>query len=183
MGVSTAQTFEASHPNIIDYTMQGRSDFMDIYLLSRCAFYLGDTCGLAEIPKIFRRPVAWANFTSLEHAPTWSEQDIFIPQKLWLRAEQRFLSFREILEGGMGRYQHCHEFDDSGIDVIPNTAQEISGMAQEMDARINGTWVASEADEALQAKFWSLWQPSGLNSEFKCCIGAHFLREHRDLLV
>ena len=183
LGVSTAQTFEASHPNIVDYTMQGRSDFMDVYLLSRCAFYLGDTCGLAEVPKVFRRPVAWANLASLEYAPTWSEQDIFIPQKLWLRAEKRFLSFREIIEQGISRYEHCHEFDDQGIDVISNTAAEISGLALEMDARINGTWVAAKEDEALQAQFWSLWQPSRLNSEFKCRIGAHFLREHQDLLA
>jgi putative glycosyltransferase (TIGR04372 family) len=183
LGVSTAQTFEAAHPNIIDYTMKGRSDFMDVYLLSHCAFYLGDTCGLAEVPKVFRRPVAWANFTTLEQAPTWSEQDIFIPQKFWLRAEERYLSFREILDGGIGRFQHCHEFDDQGIDVIPNTAEEISGMAREMDARINGKWAATEEDAALQAQFWSLWQPSELNTEFMCRIGAHFLRDNRDLLA
>ena len=183
LGVSTAQTFEAPHQNIIDYTARGRSDFMDIYLLSRCAFYLGDTCGLAEVPKVFRRPVAWANFTTLEQAPTWSEQDIFIPQKFRLRAEDRYLNFREILDAGIGRYQHCHEFDDSGIDVIPNTAQEITGLALEMDARLNGTWNTTEEDETLQARFWSLWQTSDLNSEFKCRIGAHFLRENRELLT
>jgi putative glycosyltransferase (TIGR04372 family) len=183
MGVSTAQTFTPSHPNIIDYTAQGRSDFMDIYLLAHCAFYLGDTCGLGEVPKIFRRPIAWVNMTTLEYAPTWSEQDIFIPQKCWLRAENRFLSFREVIERRISRYEHCTDFDDAGLDLIPNTAEEILALALEMDARLNGTWVAAEEDEALQEQFWSFWQPSDVNSEFKCRIGAQFLRDHQDLLV
>jgi len=189
LGVSTAQTFTPAHPNIIDYTMKGRSDFMDLYLLARCEFYLGDTCGLAEVPKVFRRPVAWVNFPTLEYAPTWSEQDIFIPQKCWLRAENRFLTFREMLEQGVSRYEHCTDFDDAGIDLIPNSAEEVLALAQEMDARLNGTWATTEEDEAdeedeeLQQKFWSLWKTSDVNSEFKCRIGAQFLRENQDLLA
>jgi putative glycosyltransferase (TIGR04372 family) len=183
LGVSTAQTFTPSHPNIIDYTMKGRSDFMDIYLLAQCAFYLGDTCGLAEVPKIFRRPIVWVNMTTLEYAPTWSEQDIFIPQKCWLRAEDRLLTFREVIERRISRYEHCTDFDDAGVDLIPNTAEEILALALEMDARLNGTWVAAEEDEALQKQFWSFWQPSDVNSEFKCRVGTQFLRDHQDLLA
>ena len=87
-----------------------------------------------------------------------------------------------MLGGGISRYEHCHDFDDAGIDVIPNTAEEISALAAEMDARLNGTWVADEQDDELQAKFWALWQPSDLNTEFKCRISAQFLRDHHNLL-
>lgn len=182
MGISLAQQLPIQHPHLIDYSARGRSDFLDIYLLSKCQFYLGDTCGLAEVPKVFRRPVAWVNLHALEYAPTWGKNDLFLPQKCWLKAENRLLTFREILESGIGRLLHCHEFEERGIQLIPNTAAEIQALAQEMDDRLNGRWQPDPLDEELQARFWSLFKPSDINGVFLCRIGAAFLREHQHLL-
>ena len=77
---------------------------MDIHLGAKCRFFLGDTAGIYAISRIFRRPVAWVNYIPLDYAPTWSPSDLFIPKKLWLREQRRFLTFREILESEVGRF-------------------------------------------------------------------------------
>jgi len=182
MGVAVEKPLTSNHPRIINYANTSRNDFMDVYLSAHCRFYIGDTSGLAEVPKIFRRPVAWVNFFALEYAPTWGKHDLFIPSKIWHQAENRPLTFREILTSGVGRFRHCTEFEAQGLAVIPNTAEEILALALEMDKRISGTWQDSPEDEALQSRFWALFQPSAINGVFLCRIGAAFLREQQHLL-
>lgn len=53
------------HANIIDYTTQYRSDFMDIYLLAKCRFFCGNTSGPYMVSAIFGKPVIVANSTPL----------------------------------------------------------------------------------------------------------------------
>ena len=55
-------------------------------------------------------------------------------------------------------------------------------LAIEMEDRLSGTWRASDEDEELQQRFWSLYRPSELNGVFLSRIGAEFLRQNRELL-
>lgn len=182
MGVAVERPLQTQHPGIINYANISRSDFMDIYLGAHCHFYVGDTSGLAEVPKIFRRPVVWVNFFALEYAPTWGSQDLFIPSKIRQRDEGRLLTFREILARGVGRFRHCTEFEAEGLEVVPNTAEEIHAVVQEMAARLAGTWQPASGDEDLQQRFWSLFQSSDINGVFLCRVGAAYLREYQELL-
>ena len=69
-----------------------------------------------------------------------------------------------------------------GVEVMENTAEEITALAVEMDERLKGTWQTTEEDEELQRRFWSLFKPSELNQVFLSRIGAEFLRQNRELL-
>ena len=51
----------AAPSNIIDYAVKWQTDFMDIYLPSKCKFFLGSTSGLTNVPKIFNVPVGCTN--------------------------------------------------------------------------------------------------------------------------
>ena len=132
---------------------------------------------------MFRRPLALANFIPLEYAYSWGPDDIFIPKTLWLRSEQRFMTFPEIIESGVGRRFHATEdYEKAGIEVIENTADEIAALVMEMDDRLHGRWVASDEDRVLQQQFWSLFKGSDLHGVIRSSIGATFLREHVALL-
>ena len=129
-----------------------------------------------------RRPGVIVNMVPLEHVPTWGRNYLFIPKKLWLPAERRFMTFREILESGAGRIQRSERYAELGIEPVENSSEEITAAAVEMDERLNGTWHSSDEDEELQQRFWSLFKPSELNGVFFTRIGAEFLRQNRDLL-
>jgi len=182
MGSVVEAPLPSTGPNIIDYATNGRTDFLDIYLSAKCHFLLGCGSGLYTIPMIFRRPLVITNLSMLEYVPAWSPDILFIPKKLWSRRDRRFLSYREILDSGIGRFNRTQQHEQAGIDLIENTPEEITAVAMEMEKRIKGTWQTTEEDEAMQQRFWSLFKPSKMNQVFVSRFGAQFLRQNRELL-
>ena len=181
-GAIVAESLKTTNPMIIDYATEGRTEFLDIFLGAKCHFYVGDPCGFHAIPMIFRRPLVIVNLIPLEYALTWGSNYLFIPKKLWLREERRFLTFREILDSGIGRFLRSEQYEQLGIEVVENTPEEITALAVEMDERLKGTWQTTEEDEGLQRRFWSLFKPGELHGVFLSRIGAEFLRQNRELL-
>ena len=182
MGAVVKERLNSTTPQIIDYATNGsRTDFLDIYLSAKCQFYLGGTAGICSVPLLFRRPRAFVNFLPLEVHPFIGD-DIYIPKKLWLREECRFMGFREILDSGAGKFLRGEQYDQLGIEVVENTSEEITALAIEMDERIGGAWEETEENEALQRRFGALFDPGHVCSSGSLPIGAEFLRQNEDLL-
>ena len=183
VGAIVEAPLRLGHPRVLDYASSGRTDFLDIFLGAHCRFYLGDSSGFLCIPEIFRRPLAIVNIIPLEYAHSWGPHDLFIPKRLWLRAERRWLTFREILESGIGRtFQRTDQYEAAGLDVVDNTPEEITALALEMDARLSQTWQAAPEDEELQRRFWALFAGSPLHGVIRARVGAAFLRQQAHLL-
>lgn len=183
IGALVKEALNTTNPMIIDYATNGsRTDFLDIYLSAKCHFFLGTTAGITSIPMIFRRPIAWVNYLPLEYVQAWSEYELFITKKLYLKGEHRFMTFREIFDSGAGRFLRSEQYEQIGVDVIENTSEEIKALAIEMDERLNGTWQTNEENEELQKRFWDIFPKSELHGEIKSHIGAQFLRQNRELL-
>ena len=185
MGAIVKEVLNTTNPRIIDYATNSRTYFLDIYLSAKCLFFLCSTGGINAVPRIFRRPVVYVNFIPLgpEHLLTCAPGSLFIPKKLWLRDERRFLTFREILDSGAGRFLRNELYEQLGVEVMENTPEEVTALAVEMDERLKGTWQTTEEDEELQRRFWSLFKPNELNGVFLSRIGAEFLRQNRELLL
>ena len=182
MGAIVKAALTTTNPMIIDYATKSRTDFLDIFLGAKCRFFIGSASGAIIISMIFRRPIAWVSYVPLEYAPTWGANDLLIPKKLWLREERRFLTFREIIESGVGRFLITEQYEQLGIEVIENTPEEITALAVEMDERLKGTWQTTEEDEELQRRFRSLFKSSELHGVFLSRIGSEFLRQNQELL-
>ena len=170
-------------PRIIDYATNGmRSDFMDIYLCMHCKFFISSAGGLSGVPMTFRRPIGFVNFIPLEYVWTWSKNGMFIPKKLWLKEQKRFMTFQEVIESCVGRYLKREDYEKQGIEVIENNPQEIKSFVIEMEMRLNGQWEETDEDCELQKRFWSLFGSSDLHGKIVSRIGADFLRQNRELL-
>ena len=177
------EPLKVKHPMIFDYASKARTDFMDIYLHAKTHFYLGDPCGINAIPMIFRRPLAMTNLIALENMLSWGESYISLPKKLWLKNEKRFLTFREILDSEIGRFEESQKYAERGIEIIENTAEEILDLAVEMEERLKGTWQTTPEDEELQKKIWSLFKQNDLNNVIRARVGTKFLRQNKGLLA
>jgi putative glycosyltransferase (TIGR04372 family) len=183
MGSTVKKSLASHNPKIIDYATNGqRTDFMDIYLGAKCHFFISCQTGIDAIPTIFRRPILYVNTAPLELALSWDKNNLIIPKMYWLDKEQRFMSFREILESGAGRFLETHQYIDMGITLIENTPEEILEVTIEMEERLKGTWVTTEEDEDLQRRFWSLYPPSEYHGKIYSRIGAAFIRKYQSLL-
>ncbi|MFC1692046.1 TIGR04372 family glycosyltransferase [Candidatus Latescibacterota bacterium] len=187
MGVQVKELMNTENPKVIEYTHEGyRTELLDMYLGAHCHFFISNGTGIDAVPTVFRRPVLYVNFVPVEYLITWNSKSITIFKKHWLKSERRFMSFREIIASGAGRYlgqdYGTNAYEKHGIELIENTPEEIRDAVVEMDERLKGTWEASEEDEELQKLFWSLIKPSELNGVFFSRIGANFLHQNRDLL-
>lgn len=183
MGAKVKQPLRTSDPRIIDYANGYRTDFMDIYLAAKCHFYLGDSCGINAVSFIFRRPVATTNFLPAADVFTWGPHNISMFKRLRWRANNRLMTFREIIESGAAFYDRTSQYTNAGIDILDNTAEEIKALATEMDDRLREVWKATDEDEELQNRFWALYK------RFKpeipsigARIGTTFLRENSQFL-
>jgi putative glycosyltransferase (TIGR04372 family) len=179
MGAIVKKALTTTNPMVIDYANKYRSDFLDIFLSAKCYFFICDTNGLHAIPKVFRRPIAYVNIIPLEHAPTGSPDDLFIPKRLWQRGERRFLTFRQMLDATANMLPTSEYFKTLGIESVENTPDEITALTIEMDERLKGTWQTTEEDEELQRRFWELFRRRELSKIFLSRIGAVFLRQNQ----
>ena len=184
MGSLVNKSLDIHDSKIIDYATNGmRSDFLDIFMSANCRFFVGTPSGLDNVASIFRVPILSVNTIPLEYTQTYLMNSIFIPKKLWLIDEKRFMTFEEIFQSGAGRFIHTDNYKELGLEVIENTSEEISDAVLEMEARVEGSWVEDRGDEKLQKRFWELFPRSGLHGTIRSRIGAAFLHQNIELIV
>jgi len=159
MGKFVAEALEGAHPDVIDYPTRFHSDFMDIFLSSRCEFFLGQNSGMTGIPLILRRPVAFVNVFALDTINYCAnEPNIFIPKLLYSEEKGRFLNFREIFDSGLTSYspispKYKEISEQLGLKIVENTADEISGVVVEMHQRLRSEFEESKEIEELRNRF------------------------------
>jgi hypothetical protein len=78
---------------------------------------------------------------------------------------------------------HKRSLLEGDIEIVKNASEEITEVVLEMNQRLDGTWIESDEDKELQARFSALrasipkWQvQEGVR------IGADFLRRYQHLL-
>ena len=161
MGAVVKENLLTSNPKIIDYGARYRSEFLDIFLGSQCTFFLGSSAGIIYVPRIFRKPIVNVNFIPLDtsHLLTCLPNTIVIPKKLWLKTENRFLSFVEIANGRAGDFLTTNQgYEELGLEIIDNTPEEIKAAAVEMNDRLSNRWSHNEDDERLQERFREIFK-------------------------
>ena len=152
MGAVVASPLRSSSPYVINYATSGfRSDFMDVYLVSKCFFFLGSNSGLENLAHALRRPVAIVN-----HAPVGSFISscamLVLAKQYFLLSEKRYLSLREIVARNVQYFFLSHEYDKFGLRLVENTPEEIRDLGVEMVERLTGAWHAHPMDEGLQQR-------------------------------
>jgi putative glycosyltransferase (TIGR04372 family) len=167
-------------PSILDYSSLHRTDFLDVYLLKYCKYLFCGNSGIVTLRWLWNFPSVTGDSYLI-----WRNQlcyDIFLLQRIWMKRENRFATFTEMLSlHGYSEEKHQLRL---GVELVKNTADEIKDACDEMNARIDGSWVTTKEDEDLQRRYQDLivkfsdkptWNGRGR-------IGAKFLRDNQDLL-
>ena len=181
MGAVREPAMPALHPRVLDYANGFRSPEMDIFLLANCHFLISNGSGPDGICELFRRPVVFVDYAVWGGMHSWLPH-ITIFRKYWLKDEKRFMTIREGFANGCEYLVTTEAFAERGIELIPNTAEEVQDAVMEMEARLAGTWVGEPEDEALQRRFWSAVGDHPLHQNVCGRIGAAYLRQNQDLI-
>ena len=158
MGKYVKNIFQINHPRIIDYANSSlRSDFMDIYLTSRCYFFISTVTGLDCVAQVFRRPVVFTNVVLPSELLPWYPNMLFIPKKIINKKNNIILNFHEIYDMIFPHWSKISMMEilkTQKLDVIENSPEDILSLIKEAEARLTNDWKETEEDRTLQQKFW-----------------------------
>ena len=168
------------YPRVIDYASDFRNDFLDIFLIKYCKYAFVGNTGIVWLRWLWNLPNVHGD--SYLIARNQIKGDLFVLQRVWLERENRFATFKEMLL--MPGYSEEKHQEYLGVRLVKNTVEEIKAVCDEMNARIDGTWVTTEEDEELQRRYQELIVKYSNKPEWngRGRIGAQFLRENQDLL-
>ena len=188
MGAIVSEQLSNLHPRVIDYAAKHRSEFGDLYLLSHCKFFVGDTAGIVTVPLCSGVPVALANFLPLRlmiaippKQPGLSH--LQMPKKFRGTGQDTLMAYRDVVALGAGSFLRTQDYEAAGVEIINNSPEEIRDIALEMNQRIDKTWVDSPADYQLRERFMSIFPDDHPIHGAPTLIATTFLRRNRDLVI
>lgn len=105
MGAVVERPLESPLPSrVIEYAAKYRSDFMDIYLVAKCRFFLGSSTGLGSVPTVFNRPVIIANHFPYNHTH-YRSNDLIIPRPILDKETHAHVPFHQAQADGFFAWQ------------------------------------------------------------------------------
>ena len=181
LGKNVTEKINVNDQNIIDYaTSRDRSDFLDVYKVSKCEFMISSESGINEIAVIFRKPILIVDHYYWRSCEKYSGKVMLLPKK-----------FRKLDTGKLLNFGKAHEkfnqIDDPatvsklGYEVIDSSQIEIKKAAESMFHLINN---GSRFDEIFesQKKFWNnLEKEFGYKKNNKVIICPDFYLNNIDL--
>lgn len=195
MGINVLKPLKSNNPKIIDYANLDRSDFMDIYLGSKCTFCISTAAGFDEIPNIFRRPIVYVGYTPIALMETHHKDSLIITKKHINKNSNKKLSLKEIFLSNVGAAVTVSEFKNNNIKLEENQPEEIKDLIIEMDERLNNKWVENDEDLKLQRRAWNTFKDCIINNKItnpdyptkllshgriNAKFGSNFLKQNKD---
>lgn len=181
LGVHTRESFAAADEvAIFDYARNGhRTDVLDVFLVSECAFMISTGSGIDSLTQTFRKPLY--NVGLIAPSQLYIHRRIYsILQRFEHIETGRCLSLAESLE--LPKISD-HSLTSMGLRAIRNSAEEIAELATEAAERFLGNWCPTEEDIDRQNRFVALLPSEFRQFPIRGGIGSGFLRRHPEWLA
>ena len=162
----------------IDYAFLNRSEFGDMWLSSRCLFYITGGSGAWWLGSIFGKSAVATDCYELRG--TYGSSDLFIPQLSKFKNDGEIAKFDWMIKNQGWAFDQNRLVSD--YEIVKNTPHQIIDVTTEMLMRIDGTWKETEEDKTLQERFRRVQEKLRTGDQTSARIGAKFLREHQYLL-
>ena len=182
MGRICNEKIASNNPKIIDYAFcEHKSDFLDIYLASKCTFCITNCTGFDAVPTIFRKPICSVDLIPVSEVLSSSSQFLSIFSLLYSHQHRRILKMSEMTRA---EYQLSKGFayKNLGLEVVKNSKEEIKDVVLEMERRVSKIWFEKDANKKLQEIAWSYINSSSHGKLKIGHFGAKFLEKHTKLI-
>lgn len=193
MGSVVDKPFECSNDKtIIDYANKSwRNDKLDIYLASKCLFFISTGTGLDAVAVASRRPLVWVNLAQPLHVYRSKKNFKFITKYFFLK--NKYLSPKAYYSLGIKDgftvdnplHFRAQDLKRLEISVKDNSNIEINEITIEMYESLTNQRENYLSLSELQQSFWkSFPQDNRLDLSGNTCgeIGEKFLDKNRWLL-
>lgn len=126
--------------------------WLDVVACADCAFVTAQNSGPIWVVAAFGRTSLRTN-TPLEHLNLPYNDDLSMFKRYRRVGDDRFLTYREILDQRLPAVFRDADFAARGIELVENSAEDIDRATAEMLAKLRGDW---SSDEERHARFRAL---------------------------
>jgi putative glycosyltransferase (TIGR04372 family) len=146
--IGASSLLRCSSDSILDYSFSLRDekkDIIDISLVANSKFLATPPTGDYLLAVAFNVPVFMLNSFPWPYINVpFVKGSMYMPKKLWLKKEKRFMKISEIasLESKYKRVIFSTDsfYDETGIETVENNEDEIKNGLIEMNDRLDGVW-------------------------------------------
>ena len=128
---------------IIDYSFNGRSDFLDIFLIAKSRFFVGTTSGTSHVAKLFSVPYLMTNYIPFFPMPE-QPQSMFLLKKI-TNQNKKMLTYKQCYDIGLftkgkgNKFSFNKTYEEMNLVPTENTKKEILEATKDMINMIDGT--------------------------------------------
>ena len=160
-GLETWERAPEGYLSLADAFPEGR--WIDLVACADCAFATAQNSGPIWVVAAFGKP-SLRTSTPLEHLNLPYNDDLSMFKRYRRVGDDRFLSYREILDARLPVVFRDADFAERGIELVENTAEEIDAATAEMLGKLNGGW---SPDTARHERFRAMGRAyeDGLRAE------------------
>ena len=156
IGKNEIEKINFNDQNVIDYSISDdRSDFLDVYLGSKCEFMISSDSGINQLADIFRKPILIIDHYYCLSFERYVSKVIILPKKFKNLNTGKLIGFVEAYKKLLnnGNPSDTSLVNKLGYEVIDNNEFEIKEAAESMLRLINNGF---HLDEILQKQktFW-----------------------------
>ena len=173
MGAKVTEELD-SKAHVFDYAMSGiRTDLLDLFLISKCSFFVGTGSGLDMVCSLFRKTIVLINFSQLGTIPEYFHNTLVLFRRM--KINNRMLSLDEIFLNGYESFTKGSDFEKAGISLVANSEDEIRSILLEAHERKVGLWNSAKED-VNQLSFRSYFKEDGKPNYIRANIGSEFIK-------
>jgi len=175
-------------PSFLDYPFSHvKSDWMDVFLYSVCDFAVaGSVSGIDFLAVLMRKPLVVCDLRPLMPGSYTRDLSKVIFSRMRWRESGVDLTLRESLNN---MHSMTSDFDAAGIEILPNSAQELIEVTQELICMMTGEIAISHVGLVNEESFWRIFKESNhakfgsaQGAELYPGIGRGFLKRHSEAL-
>jgi len=180
MGENVKEKLITKNSKIIDYATNGmRNKFMDVYLGSKCFFWLSTGSGLDSLNQVFRRPIVYTNYIPMGYIIETKKDALTIFKHHFDNNEKKKLSIKEIKERNLKYAETTNNYNKENINLIENSSDEINQAIHEMYSRLTLSWEDDLESKNLQNLFWESHKSKNtIDKTIVSKIGSDFLKRN-----
>lgn len=146
---------DIDHQSYFDYSLyENKSDFLDIWLIYNCFFCISSATGLDQVRNITNKPILYVNRIPIVDIISNTENNYFIPKKIFSNNLNRLLTLEEIFLHKFAGFKKSNDYKNNNLSIIENSSDELLDATIEFEELLD-TKVLKNYDNELQLKFYN----------------------------
>ena len=145
--------------HVIDFAFSSkRSDFLDLYLVSKCLFFISPQTGINEMATIMRKKKLIIDFIGFEYLleSNPSYVPIILPKKIYSKNKNNFLLYKDIFNFSFKEINNQETMKNKNFELVNNSPKEIEESIINMDKYIRGE-LDLKKELRNQKEFWDIF--------------------------